>query len=80
MSSMREIPSATVSLDALTFNGLTNVDPFLLRQYIVAQKVDDPQLFNQVQSSWSNFVSSGQIWALLIGLLVGYWFRSMSSG
>jgi hypothetical protein len=79
MNPIREIPSPQVSLDALTFNGFTNGDSFLLRQYIVAQKVDDPQLFNQVQSAWINFVESGQIWALLIGLFVGYWFRSMSS-
>lgn len=79
MNPIREIPSPQVSLDALTFNGFTKVDPFLMRQYIVAQKVDDPQLFNQVQSAWINFVESGQIWALLIGLFVGYWFRSMSS-
>jgi hypothetical protein len=79
MNSIREIPSPQVSLETLTFNGFTDVDSFLMRQYIVAQKVDDPQLFNQVQSAWINFVESGQIWALLIGLFVGYWFRSMSS-
>lgn len=80
MNSIREIPSPIVTLDTLNFNGFTEVEPFLLRQYTLAQTVKDPQLFNQVQSSWSNFVSSGQIWALLIGLFVGYWFRSMSSG
>jgi hypothetical protein len=80
MNPIREIPSPTVSLDALNFSGFTEVEPFLLRQYTMAQTVKDPQLFNQVQSAWSNFVNSGQIWALLIGLLVGYWFRSMSSG
>lgn len=79
MNSIREIPAPQVNPESLTFNGLTKVDPFLLRQYTLAQKVEDPQLFNQVQSAWSNFVESGQIWALLIGLFVGYWFRSMSS-
>lgn len=79
MNAIREIPSPQIDLDSLTFNGFTKVDPFLLRQYTLAQKVEDPQLFNQVQSAWINFVESGQIWALLIGLFVGYWFRSMSS-
>lgn len=79
MNPIREIPSSQVNLDALTFNGFPKVDPFLLRQYTMAQAVKDPQLFNQVQSAWGNFVESGQIWALLIGLFVGYWFRSMSS-
>lgn len=79
MNPIREIPSPQIGVDALTFNGFAEVQPFLLRQYTMAQTVKDPQLFNQVQSAWANFVETGQIWALLIGLFVGYWFRSMSS-
>jgi hypothetical protein len=29
---------------------------------------------------WNNFVKTGQIWALMIGVAVGYLFRSISMG
>jgi hypothetical protein len=29
---------------------------------------------------WANFVRTGQIWALMIGIVVGYLFRSISMG
>ncbi|MEE3718189.1 hypothetical protein V2H45_15720 [Tumidithrix elongata RA019] len=29
---------------------------------------------------WNGFVKSGQIWALLIGLIAGYLFRSITAG
>ena len=29
---------------------------------------------------WNNFVKTGQIWALMIGIAVGYMFRSISMG
>ena len=46
---------------------------------VVAQQFKDPDLFGQVQRAWSGFVSSGQIWALLIGLIIGYTFRKFST-
>jgi hypothetical protein len=33
----------------------------------------------QVQESWQHFVKTGQIWALLIGLFLGYLFKSFTS-
>ena len=38
----------------------------------------DSTLGNNVQSAWNNFVESGQIWAMGLGILLGYWFRSMT--
>lgn len=42
------------------------------------------QQFNQdvtkdLAGGWNNFVRSGQIWALLIGLTLGYLFKSITS-
>ena len=45
----------------------------------LAQRIEDPDLLGQVQDTWDNFIESGQVWAMLIGLLVGYMFRSMTS-
>jgi hypothetical protein len=42
------------------------------------------QQFNQdvmgdLGKGWNNFVKSGQIWALMIGAVVGYLFRSITN-
>ena len=42
------------------------------------------QQFNQdvmgdLGKGWNNFVKSGQIWALMIGVVVGYLFRSITN-
>jgi hypothetical protein len=46
---------------------------------VLAQNVTDPDVLGQMQGAFSNFIKSGQVWALLIGLVVGYMFRGMSS-
>lgn len=47
-----------------------------LRQAIVlAQQVSDPDIMGQIKNSWDNFVATGQIWALIIGMVLGYLFR-----
>jgi hypothetical protein len=45
----------------------------------IAQKVEDPNIMGKIQQSWQNFVKSGQVWALLIGLFFGYLFKSFTS-
>jgi hypothetical protein len=45
--------------------------------FVIAQFKDN--LFNDFQGSWDNFVQSGQAWALLIGVVVGYIIRSVTS-
>jgi fructose-specific phosphotransferase system IIC component len=44
----------------------------------VAQVYKD-NLFGNVGSAWDNFIRSGQVWALMIGFIVGYLFRSLTS-
>ena len=46
---------------------------------VLAQNVTDPDLLGQVQKSFNNFVETGQVWALLIGLVVGYLIRNLTS-
>lgn len=45
----------------------------------LAQSVDDPEILKQIQQAWKNFIESGQVWALLIGLFLGYVFRTFIS-
>lgn len=44
---------------------------------MLAQQVSDPNLIGQAQKAWSYFIQSGQIWALIIGVIIGYFIRGM---
>ncbi|WP_414529069.1 hypothetical protein [Nodularia chucula] len=46
---------------------------------VLAQYVNDPDLLGQMQQAWNNFVLTGQIWAFLIGIIIGYFLRSLTS-
>ncbi|TAF12431.1 MAG: hypothetical protein EAZ76_14225 [Nostocales cyanobacterium] len=41
--------------------------------------VRDADLLGQVQATWNNFVKTGQIWATLVGLIIGYMIRGLTS-
>ncbi len=43
-----------------------------------AQIVEDPDVIGQMSDAWENFVESGQIWALLIGVFFGYIFANFT--
>ena len=46
---------------------------------LIAQTITDPDLMGQIQKSWSHFIPTGQVWALLIGLVIGYMSRNLTS-
>lgn len=46
---------------------------------VLAQQASNPDVLNRMQAAWNNFVQTGQLWALLIGLVIGYVFRSFTS-
>ncbi len=46
-------------------------------QTIIAQQVNDPDVMGQIATHWKHFVSTGQIWALLVGLVLGFFFRGI---
>jgi hypothetical protein len=45
----------------------------------LAQAINDPDLIGQIQKTWSHFIQTGQVWALLIGLVIGYIIRNLTS-
>ncbi|MDJ0508999.1 MAG: hypothetical protein QNJ64_07070 [Crocosphaera sp.] len=47
--------------------------------YLFAQKIEDPQLIEKIQKAWRNFIESGQVWALGIGFVLGYIFKTFTS-
>lgn len=42
---------------------------------ILAITIEDPDILGQIQDAWFNFIDSGQVWALLIGMFFGYTFK-----
>ncbi|ARV61352.1 hypothetical protein BZZ01_24465 [Nostocales cyanobacterium HT-58-2] len=46
---------------------------------VVAQNVTDPNILGQMQKAFTHFVQTGQAWALLIGLVIGYMIRNLTS-
>jgi hypothetical protein len=50
-------------------------------QYLITvmAKIDkEVDVLAQMQDAYNNFIESGQVWALLIGLMLGYIFRSFT--
>ena len=45
---------------------------------LLAQQIDDPDILGQLQDAWDNFIVSGQVWALLIGIFFGYIFKGFT--
>jgi hypothetical protein len=43
----------------------------------IAQYQDN--LGSSFENAWNNFIQSGQVWALIIGFIIGYVFRSITS-
>lgn len=79
------ISIANLDLNAIDFGNLDfgslNLNHLHLDWQTLAQ---NSQQFNQdvtkdLAGGWNNFVRSGQIWALLIGLTLGYLFKSITS-
>ncbi|WP_419183603.1 hypothetical protein [Scytonema hofmannii] len=46
---------------------------------VLAQTITDPNLLGQMQKAFTHFVHTGQAWALLIGLALGYMIRNLTS-
>ncbi|MEH2066104.1 MAG: hypothetical protein V7K50_28230 [Nostoc sp.] len=45
----------------------------------LAQTITDPNVLGQIEKAWNHFIQTGQVWALLIGLVIGYMIRNLTS-
>jgi hypothetical protein len=46
---------------------------------MLGQTITDPNVMGQMQKAWNHFIQTGQVWALLIGLVIGYIIRNLTS-
>jgi hypothetical protein len=56
-----------------------SVDFSSMSDYLMAITDKDVDIIGNFQKAFSNFVKSGQAWALLIGIVAGYMFRGFTS-
>ena len=66
--------------EMITFSPYSSVSSSQYENTVVlAQTIEDPEVLKQIEDGWNNFIESGQVWALLIGLFLGYLFRTFIS-
>lgn len=46
---------------------------------LLAQQISNSDLLGDLQKAFNNFIESGQAWALLIGLIIGYMIRGLTT-
>lgn len=46
---------------------------------VLAQVIEDADILGDMEAAWRNFIESGQVWALIIGLFIGYVFKGFTS-
>ncbi len=61
--------------DYLNLDILNNVSQSVL---LLAQTYKEDILGN-IGKAWDNFIRTGQVWALVVGFVIGYIFRSITS-
>ncbi|WLT37588.1 hypothetical protein NON20_17700 [Synechocystis sp. B12] len=45
-----------------------------------AQSVREVDILGDFQDAWNNFIKTGQVWALIIGFVLGWGFRGFTGG
>ena len=58
---------------------ITSLDYVHLSHHVLAQTFDDVDILADIEDAWYNFVDTGQCWALVIGVVVGYGFKGLTN-
>lgn len=74
------LPPMSLELTGMEIPGAIAGTTLGSTQPIMAQQFEESDLGGQVQDAWGNFVESGQIWALCVGVIFGYMFRTFTGG
>lgn len=48
--------------------------------FFFAQAVRDVDILGDFANAWNNFIKTGQVWALIIGFVLGWAFRGFTGG
>jgi hypothetical protein len=50
-----------------------------LKGIFLAQQISDTNVIGQMQDAFNHFIASGQVWALIIGFVIGYVVRGLTA-
>jgi hypothetical protein len=64
---------------AVQFHAPLTQSQALVSQPVVGFYYDPTTVLKDIKKGWNNFVETGQIWALGIGVVVGYLLKSITS-
>lgn len=64
LASVAGVSGFSIASDALS--------PVLAQQF-------DQDILGDLMATWNNFVDSGQLWALLFGIVIGYFIRNLTA-
>jgi hypothetical protein len=67
------IPTAAAAMETIQ----TTTASISMDWMVFAQQEQQPDLITNVSNAWRTFVESGQVWALLIGIFIGWFFRGI---
>lgn len=68
--SVDELVAAPPETGVLSFQGTSTT---------VLAQFDDVDILRDMVNLWNNFIESGQVWALIIGLVIGYFLRGLTT-
>jgi hypothetical protein len=68
---------ASVNLASPVHFNISDLHDYLSMDLIAQQFKQD--VVGDLAKGWDGFVKSGQIWAMIIGVIVGYLFRSITN-
>ena len=68
---------AFLPLETLALDGVA-VSSSAARSMVLAQQFDQ-DILGDMGALWNTFIESGQVWALIIGVVVGYMVRSLTA-
>ncbi|AIE73817.1 hypothetical protein D082_12890 [Synechocystis sp. PCC 6714] len=80
---------AELVLTAFPFDGIINAHLFadtnlfghgFDQALFFAQSVREVDILGDFQDAWNNFIKTGQVWALIIGFVLGWGFRGFTGG
>lgn len=72
-----ELTAQLSTIDSVSHFQLADLHSYIHMDLVAQQFNQD--VMGDLAKGWNNFVKSGQIWALMIGAVVGYLFRSITN-
>jgi cytochrome c peroxidase len=71
--------SASADMIAVVMHPLSHTLNEVAQNTMFLAQHTDADLVAEFQKAFKQFVESGQVWAMLIGLIIGYFFRALTT-